>query len=149
MQLQAALSSILPKVPPEDIIEKAVKLWPSYKDELLNSLQVRMSERTASLQRDLQNRADKEVADIRAILTELQRSIEKELEEPEFKQLELFNTEEKSQFERNVNSLRLRLEQIPHEIEQESGIIRSRFANPTPRLFPLAVTYLIPQKLIR
>ncbi|MFB2838700.1 hypothetical protein [Floridanema evergladense] len=136
-------------MPPEDIIEKAVKLWPSYKDELLKSLQVRMSERTASLQKDLQNRADKEVADITAILTELQRSIERELAEPEFKQLELFNTEEKSQFERNVNSLRLRLEQIPGEIEQETAVIRARFKDPTPRLFPLAVTYLIPQKLVR
>lgn len=149
MQLQAALGAILPKAAPEDIIEKAVKLWSSYKDELLKSLQVRMSERTASLQRDLQNRADKEVADITAILTELQRSIEQELAEPEFKQLELFNTEEKSQFERNVNSLRLRIEQIPGEIEQETAVIRARFANPTPRLFPLAVTFLIPQKLVR
>lgn len=108
-----------------------------------------MSDRTASLQRDLQNRADKEVTDITAILTELKLSIEKEFDEPEFKQLELFNTEEQAQFERNVNSLKLRIEQIPREIEQETAVIRARLANPTPRLFPLAVTYLVPQKLVR
>ena len=55
---------------------------------------------------------------------------------------------EKEQLERNLSSLRLRIEQIPQEIEQEESIIRARFAAPTPRLFPLAVAYLIPQKLI-
>jgi len=42
----------------------------------------------------------------------------------------------------------LRVEQIPLEIEQETAVIRSRFRDPTPRLFPLAVTYLIPQKFV-
>jgi hypothetical protein len=50
------------------------------------------------------------VADITAILTELKLSIEKEFDEPEFKQLELFNMEEQVQFERNINSLKLRIE---------------------------------------
>ncbi|MBN3927176.1 hypothetical protein, partial [Nostoc sp. NMS4] len=83
------------------------------------------------------------------VLTELRQSILNELDEPEFKQLELFNTAEKEQFERNVNSLKVRVEQIPAEIEREVAAIQARFANPTPRLFPLAVTYLIPQKLAR
>jgi phosphoribosylaminoimidazole carboxylase (NCAIR synthetase) len=61
----------------------------------------------------------------------------------------LFNTTEKEQFERNINSLKARVEQIPAEIEREVAAIGARFANPTPRLFPLAVTYLIPQKLAR
>jgi superfamily II DNA or RNA helicase len=149
MQLQKALNAVLPEAAPDSIQQKLAEFWPNYADELLKSLQARMSDRTVSLQRDLQNRADKEVADITAILTELKRSIEKEFDEPEFKQLELFNTEEQAQFERNVNSLKLRIEQIPREIEQETAVIRARFANPTPRLFPLAVTYLVPQKLVR
>jgi SMC interacting uncharacterized protein involved in chromosome segregation len=97
----------------------------------------------------LKNREDKEVADITAILAELQRSILKELEEPEFKQLEIFSTAEKEQLDRNINSLKMRAEQIPQEIGQETAAIRARFKDPTPRLFPLAVTYLIPQKLAR
>ncbi len=113
------------------------------------ALEVRRGERSTSLQRDLQNRAEKEVADITAILMELQKSILKELEEPQVEQLTLFSTPEREQFERNMNSLKARAEQIPREIEQETSLIRKRFENPSARLFPLAVTFLIPQKLIR
>ena len=112
----------------------------------MKSLEVRMGDRTTGLQKSLQDRCDKEVADITAILTELQRSIQKELQEPEVKQLELFNTNEREQLERNINSLQKRSEEIPAEIEQETAAIRKRFSNPTPRLFPLAITYLIPYK---
>jgi S-adenosylmethionine synthetase len=101
------------------------------------------------MKRDLANRAEKEANDITAILTELRESIVKELDEPEFIQMELFSNAEKEQFERNVSSLKLRLEQIPGEIEREVAAIQARFANPTPRLFSLAVVYLIPQKLAR
>jgi SMC interacting uncharacterized protein involved in chromosome segregation len=114
----------------------------------MQALEVRKSERSTSLQRELQNRADKEIADITAVLTELRSSILRELEEPSIEQLELFSTTEREQFDRNVNSLKARAEQIPQEIEQETDLIRKRFENPTARLFPLAVTFLIPQKLI-
>lgn len=147
MQIQAALGATLPEPAPEAIQQKLAGLWSSYAEALRRSLETRMRDRTNSLQRDLKNRENKEVADITAILTELQRSILTELEEPAFKQLELFNTVEKEQFERNINSLRMRVEQIPQEIEQETVAIRARFQDPTPRLFPLAITYLIPQKL--
>ena len=40
---------------------------------------------------------------------------------------------EKEQFERNINSLRMRVEQIPQEIGQETAAIRARF---TPGYFP-------------
>jgi DNA anti-recombination protein RmuC len=116
---------------------------------LMQGLEVRSHDRAKSLQSVLANRAEKEASDITAILTELRESILKELDEPEFKQLELFSNTEKEQFERNVNSLKLRVEQIPGEIEREVAAIQARFANPTPRLFPLAVIYLIPQKLAR
>jgi len=114
----------------------------------MKSLEVRMGDRTTGLQKSLQDRCDQEVADITAILTELQRTIQKELQEPEVKQLELFNTNEREQLDRNINSLQKRLEQIPVEIKQETAAIYQRFSNPTPRLFPLAITYLIPHKLV-
>jgi hypothetical protein len=61
----------------------------------------------------------------------------------------LFSSAEREQFERNVTSLRARVEEIPDEIERETAAIRARFSNPTPRLFPLAITYLIPKKFAR
>ncbi|GEM_PF-5947224 len=48
-----------------------------------------------------------------------------------------------------MNSLKARAAQILQEIEQETSLIRQWFANPTTRLFPLAVMFLVPQKLIR
>ncbi|PAX52197.1 DISARM system SNF2-like helicase DrmD [Brunnivagina elsteri] len=149
MKIQEALAAALPELAPENIRQRLAQLWDSHAPALMQSLESRMEDRSKSLQRDLGDRAAKEAADITAILTELRQSILKELDEPEFKQLELFNTAEVEQFERNINSLKARVEQIPAEIEREVAAIQARFANPTPRLFPLAVTYLIPQKLAR
>jgi SNF2 family DNA or RNA helicase len=149
MQLQAALGAISPGTVPEATQQKLAQLWDKCAEPLMQALEVRKGERNTSLRRDLQNRAEKEIADITAILTELQKSILNELEEPQVEQLTLFSTPEREQFERNMNSLKARAEQIPREIEQETSLIRKRFENPTTRLFPLAVTFLIPQKLIR
>jgi hypothetical protein len=46
-----------------------------------------------------------------------------------------------------LTALRHRLEQIPAEIEQETALVRSRFADPEARLFPVAVTFLVPERL--
>jgi superfamily II DNA or RNA helicase len=148
-QVQLALAAALPDPAPDSIQHRLAELWPNYAEALMRSLEVRMGERTAALQKSLQDRCDKEVADITAILTELQQNILKELQEPEVKQLELFSSNEREQFERNINSLKARVEQIPAEIEQETAAIRTRFSNPTPRLFPLAIAYLVPEKIAR
>jgi len=149
MPLQAALGAISAGTVPEGMQQKLAGLWDKYAESLMQALVVRQGERTTSLQRDLQTRAEKEIADITAILTELQTSILKELDEPQVEQLTLFSTPEREQFERNMNSLKARAAQIPQEIEQETALIRKRFENPTARLFPLAVTFLVPQKLLR
>lgn len=149
MQLQTAKAAALPGLVPLAIRERLAAMESKYTEPLMQALETRMRDRSISLQKDLQNRADKEVADITAVLNELQNSILKEIAEPLIQQLELFNTVEKEQFERNVSSLKMRVQQIPQELEQEIAAIRARFANPTPRLFPLAITYLVPQKLVK
>ena len=129
--------------------ESLVKLWDSYQESLLNSLERRSEERTQALEKSLQRRCDKEVADFTAILTELQRSIEQELAEfakPLQLKLDLFNDAEQQQLESNRNSLKARLEDIPQEIEQETKLIKDRFGNLSSRLFPLAIAFLVPQK---
>ena len=35
--------------------------------------------------------------------------------------------------------------EIPGEIEKETEAIRARFADPQPRMFPVAVTFLVPR----
>jgi hypothetical protein len=79
-------------------------------------------------------------------LLELKRAIEAELDEPEYQQLELFSDPEREQFERNKDFLRDRVKQIPGEIERETAAIRARFADPQARMFPVAVTFLVPER---
>ena len=148
-EIRDALEAALPEPPPQGMQRRLAELWPDHCDPLLASLEARMRDRAAGLQRTLEERAAKEAADVRAILTELHRSILAELRQPEIRQLELFKSSEREQLERNRDSLRARADRIPAEIEQEIGAIQARYAGLTPRLFPVAVTYLVPERLAR
>ncbi len=110
-----------------------------------------MRERTGGLQKFLAERAEKESNDISTILTELRTHILAELRQPEIVQLQLagFSTAEHEQFERNMSALAARAEQIDAEIAQERAAIGKRYADPQPRLFPVAVTYLVPERMAR
>jgi len=46
-----------------------------------------------------------------------------------------------------LDALRARLSTIPEEIERETGSIRARYDSPKPRMFPVAVTLLVPERL--
>jgi hypothetical protein len=114
----------------------------------MQSLEARVKERTAGLEKLLSERAEKEVADITSIMKELEKRITTELKNPENAQLVMeFNAPEREQFERNLHSLEARVRTIPAEIAKETAAIRQRFSNPQPRLFPVAVTFLVPAKL--
>ncbi|MBI5525670.1 MAG: DEAD/DEAH box helicase [Deltaproteobacteria bacterium] len=142
-----AIGAALDAEAPAAVKERLIKLWPSHRDALVAALDARMKERTGGLLKSLGERRDKEVADITAILSELKRSIEEELRhKPE--QQELFSSVENDQFERNKDALRARLEAIPAELERETGALRKRYSEPTPRLFPVAVMYLVPENLV-
>ena len=41
------------------------------------------------------------------------------------------------------------LAELPKEVADEAQLIRARYASPTPRLFPVSVTYLVPERLAR
>ncbi len=146
-QVRDALAAALPDEPTEGVRQRLVELWPKHSASLIKALEARMDDRAAALQRELAERAEREVRDITAILTELRKAIQAELDAPEYQQRELFSTPEREQFERNVDALRARVVQIPDEIEKETAAVGSRFADPQPRLFPVAVTYLVPKRL--
>ncbi len=80
----------------------------------------------------LAERADKEVSDITAILTELERAIRDQLDDPDYQQgfLPGLAPAEQEQFERNVDALRRRLREIPGEIEKETEAIRAAVRRP-------------------
>jgi uncharacterized membrane protein YccC len=106
-----------------------------------------MKQLAEGLQKKLAERADKEASDIASILRELQKSIEAELNDPVYVQPLLFDDPEIERFERNKDAMRKRLQEIPEEIERETQAIKARFANPQARMFPVAVTFLVPENL--
>ena len=145
-QVRDALSAALAQEPSDEVKERLRAVWPQIVPALQQALESRMQDRVASLSNLLADRAEKEVDDITAVLTELKRAIREELVEPEYVQLELFSPPEREQYRRNVAALEARLTQIPGEIEQETALIRARYAEPQPRLFPVAVTFLVPER---
>jgi superfamily II DNA or RNA helicase len=148
-ETQAALASATQE-PVFEMIETRFRgLWPKYRDPLLAALDARMNERTKNLAKTLQERADRDVGKLKAIMLELQKTIQAELNDKEGPlQLRMFAVDERDQWERDRSALRRRLKEIPEEIERESDHIQSRFANPSARLFPVAVTWLIPRKAV-
>ena len=150
-QVQQVLEAARSDAVSPQMQQRLQELWPTHSEALLQALEARMRERTNGLQKFLAERAEKEMSDITTILTELRSTILAELRQPEVVQLQLagFSTAEQEQFERNMTALAERAEQIDAEIEQERANIRRRFADPQPRLFPVAVTYLVPERMAR
>jgi len=146
-QVQALATAATAVEPAHGVQQRMLDLWPTLKPALLRTLEVRRDERTASLANFLAERAQKETADLRTILAELQRSIETQLAEPTYEQLSLWPKAERDQLVRNEDALRRRLQEIPAELAQETALIEQRYANPQPRLFPVAVTFLLPERL--
>jgi hypothetical protein len=146
-EVEKLLAAATSDEPFEPMQKHLLELWDKFAPALAQSLEARMKDRTTGLQKKLGERAEKEAEDIRAILLELKKAIDTELNDPAYEQLSLFDHLEKDQFERNKDFLRDRSKAIPAEIERETAAIKSRYADPQPRMFPVAVTFLVPEKL--
>ena len=145
-EVTRALEAALPVPAPEAVRQALVEQAPRHVQPLLDALDARMRDRTLKLRKLLADREAHERSDIRAVLTELLDTIRQELKQPEMLQLELFTSEEREQVERNRGALERRAAQIPLEMQRETDAITSRYADPQPRVFPVAVTYLFPEK---
>lgn len=144
------MDSAFDEEPSNEIKNKFVDLWTSCKDPLIKALEARMESRFKSLKNKIEEKSTKEADDITKIMNELLETIKKELNEPEFEQLEIKFTElEKDQLKRDKESLKHRMEKIPSEIEKEVKAIKNRFSDPTPRIFPVAVTWYIPERFAK
>jgi SNF2 family DNA or RNA helicase len=121
-------------------------MWDKLEAPLVQAMETRMKDRLEGMQKLLEERKQKEIQDTQAVLGELKTMIERELNEPDYQQLELWSNSEREQYNRNVQALRLRLKQIPDELEKEIESVNKRYADPQPRLFPVAVTFLVPEK---
>ncbi len=148
-ELEKLLTSATNDEPSESMQKHLLELWDKFAPALAQSLEVRMRDRTSGLQKKLGERAEKEAQDIQSILLELKKAIDAELNTTEMQQGFLPGMEslEEEQFKRNKDFLFERSKSIPAEIEREMAAIKSRYADPQPRMFPVAVTFLVPVKL--
>jgi hypothetical protein len=134
---------------PAGLREGLKSLWPDISDPLMKSLDARMKDRLNGMLSLLDRNEQKEKEDIRAILNELAVSIRSQLTEAnQPQQLQLFKDEEIEAYKRDLAFLQHRLEQIPAEIEAEVAAIERHYQDPEPRMFPVAVVFLIPQHLV-
>ncbi|HEY2168331.1 MAG TPA: DISARM system SNF2-like helicase DrmD, partial [Candidatus Angelobacter sp.] len=146
-ETSAALRAATDVPVPDNIQMRFHNLWPKHQEPLMNALEARRVERTKNLEKNFHEIAENEVNKLSAIMTELQRAIQEELDSKDGPQLLLdLGGDERAQRNRDLDALRRRLAEIPGEIEKESEHLRDRYRNPNARLFPVAVTYLIPRR---
>jgi superfamily II DNA or RNA helicase len=144
-EVDAAVEAGTDASPDPDSYRALVSSWSKYRDGLIAALERRARDRAESLHRSLQERSEQEVATITHVLTDLKRTIEAELGESEPEQLALFSHDEREQLRRDLDALKRRLDGIPADIDRETEAIQRRYADPEPRLFPAAVTFLLPE----
>lgn len=149
--LNKALEASTQTLPPAPMIEAFSENWESLRTPLREALEARVRDRIETLKGQLQERAEQEAKDVAAILTELGNSIRAKLESPELLQPYLpgFSRAEEEQYYRDLDSLHAKLKRIPEEIEAEQAVISQRYEALTERLFPVAVTFLVPERLLR
>ena len=131
--VRQALDSANDTEPPQSMKNILTKLYPEHLDSLAKSLEARMRDRLDGMTKLLAEREAKEVGDITFILTELRKSIEEKLDDSKLDQL-VFDgwvEDERRQLERNMDALRVRVREIPAEIERETEAVRRRFADPS------------------
>ena len=144
-EVQNAIDHARTELPPKEMLDRLAALWSVLQKPLNESLQARTKDRTENLDKMLMELAQREKRNIAEILNDLRQTLEAGLATPG--QLEF--DYDLSDRDRGIEALRRRIEQIPQEIVAEHAQIDRRFAGPTPRLFPVAVTFLVPESLAR
>jgi hypothetical protein len=147
--LERWLTAATEQPPAEQLRDHLTTLWPQLADPLARALSTRADQRSRSLHGLLARRCDEEVAAVADVLVELDRSIRGALDdEPRWEQPTLFAME-REQLRTDHDALRARLADIPAQRERETAALRRRYADPTARWFPAAVTFLVPASLAR
>lgn len=150
---RAEIDDLLEKSQPQDSISESrfailKQCFEANEGSILAAIESRSRERQETLKNTLQIRKENELRNIEAILDDLARNIQKELEIPEpDRQLTFafFNEMEQKQYQKDLHALRARLERIPEEKQQEKAVIERHYADAVPRTFPVAVVFLVPQ----
>lgn len=151
-ELDAWLAAASEELPAADVTDRLTELWPEQlKDRLSRALRNRAHTRFRSVEKLLATRCEEEVEGVRKVLAELERSIRDRLDDHGYwEQGSLFDIDdERRQLRADREALAERRDAIPALVESETQALRSRWADPTPRWFPVSVTFLVPSALAR
>ena len=137
---------------PTEAVHTITEHWPALEERVIGALRRRAADVGNGLLRTFEARANDAADSITRVLAELAAHIEQQLESPEFEQLKLDlesqgSAEERQQLRVDEEKLRARLAEIPAEIERESAAVRERYEDPQVRMFPAALTIVVPERL--
>ncbi len=130
------------------------KFFPAHEAVLRKELSKRQAEQEKELKARLGERAKAEAASLKALVVERQKEVQRRIQEMEKElksaQLDMFDAQERDQYQRDLAWLRGRKEQLLKEVESEPAAVRARYElRGAPRVFPLALLYLLPESLIQ
>ncbi|MFD4696703.1 DISARM system SNF2-like helicase DrmD [Streptomyces niveus] len=144
------LAAATDDMPPEGVREELTTLWPGNLDDRLSrAVNTQANRRFRALRTVLAKRCDEEVDGMRAVLEDLGRSIRERLDDTgHWQQESLFDIDdERHQLRADREALAERWKALPRVIEAEAAALRRRWAEPTPRWFPVSVTFLVPRSV--
>lgn len=113
-------------------------------EDLLTHLERRATELTDRAKRKLEQRGEKEAAEMKTLLGEQRDRILKQFKQYETQQLSLFNAEEMRQIESDRRHWEVRVAQLETEILSEPERIRQTYQVKAERIEPVGIVYLWP-----
>lgn len=149
--LRRALAGGVPAA--QHVQDRLAERWPGVRDGLLDFLERRYETRLQQLTGALDDRRDTEIKRIDERLATFSRSLqgalatdETDAEQSLFSRAEAAKTrEELAQYRRDRKTWQDRLDQIDAERAREVSVIESRYADPVPHEFPVAVVFVVPR----
>jgi superfamily II DNA or RNA helicase len=133
------------------------RLWPDMVEPVRKAITRRAGERAEQVYRELAKLAEDEQARVRALLEEFRRQLDSVLNEGPVAETAalllplpgLEAADPLADVRRHADALRRRRESIDDEIARETERIERRFAKLEWRVFPVAVTFLVPGRSAR
>ncbi|MCY3850320.1 MAG: helicase-related protein [Acidimicrobiaceae bacterium] len=147
-ETRAAVTSATAESPPDHVRDRYVDQWQRVQPAVQEALRVRANEMRDQRSRAMDAKRYAEERRLRGTLADLQSSIQRRLDELEqsedVEQLRLFDTDERRQFDADMQALRSRIERIGDDVEAEVEVLRRRYAVRDVNWFPVAVEFLVP-----
>ncbi|MFW0791781.1 DISARM system SNF2-like helicase DrmD [Gordonia sp. CPCC 205333] len=144
------LRAAAPIAPSDALFAVLKRRFENNERAIMAAVEARSKERLDSLDKTLTDRMSHDVADLDAVLSELERAITKELrsdEEGSELYLPGLSPQEMNQVTRDIAALEARLARIPEERRAEEAAIMRQYADPVARTFPAAVIFLVPESM--